>query len=67
MNLLITNSTRMNFIPMALTFVLVEFVLVDTVLVGDPLYNFRTYFFPPGEVHVSFSFLLSTAINSLIR
>ena len=30
------------------------------------LYDFRTYFFPLGEVHVSFSNLLSTAINNFI-
>ena len=28
----------MNFIPVELKIVLVEFVLVETVLVGDPLY-----------------------------
>ena len=39
-NLLIRNSTSMNFIPIALKFVLVEFILVETVLVGDPLYFF---------------------------
>jgi hypothetical protein len=31
------------------------------------VYNFRTYFFPLGEVHVSFSNLLSTAINNFIK
>ena len=35
--LLHSNSTSMNFIPIALKFVLVEFVLLETVLVGDPL------------------------------
>ena len=31
------------------------------------VYNFRTYFFPLGEVDVSFSNLLSTAINNFIK
>ena len=36
-NLLLTNSTNMNFIPTALKIVLVKFLLVETALVGDPL------------------------------
>ena len=32
-------STSTNFLPIAVEFVLVEFVLVETVLVGDPLYK----------------------------
>ena len=31
------------------------------------VYNFRTYFFPLGEVHMLFSNLLSTAINNLVK
>ena len=31
------------------------------------VYNFRTYFFPPGEVDISFLNLLSTAINTFIK
>ena len=31
------------------------------------VYNFRTYFFPLGKVDVSFSNLLSTAINNFIK
>ena len=33
----------MNFIPIALKIVQVEFVLVETVLVGDPLYLVMIY------------------------
>ena len=32
-----------------------------------PLYDFRTYFFPLGEVAASFLNLLSTAINNFIK
>ena len=38
----------MNFIPIALKFVLVEFVLVETIQVGDPL-----YWIYPTELDVS--------------
>ena len=31
------------------------------------LYDFRTYFFPLGEVAASFLNLLSTALNSIIK
>ena len=31
------------------------------------VYNFRIYSFPLGEVEVSFSTLLSTAINNFIK
>jgi hypothetical protein len=33
----------------------------------ESIYNFRTSFFPLGEVDVSFLNLLSTAINNFIK
>ena len=36
-----SNSTSMNFIPIAPKFVLVEFVLVEIVLGGEPMYTQR--------------------------
>ena len=52
MNLLITNSTSTNFIPLALKIVLVESVLVKTILVGDPLYviKMNTGKFTKGQI-----------------